>query len=129
MPRWSRCPTSSGRTSVATAHLGEDGAASYDFELEWDLSRQTLPACRALHVGSLGTLLEPGRDSVLDLVEQAVARDVFVSYDANLRETFVDDRDRTGGDRCTSDCAARCSLVKLSDEDALLADRPGGRPR
>ena len=113
-------PTSSGSTSVATAHLSEDGAARYDFDLEWNLPRQPLPACRALHVGSLGTLLEPGRDSVLDLVEQAVARDVFVSYDANLRESFVEDRDRTR--RQVHELASRCSLVKLSDEDALLID-------
>ncbi len=118
-------PTASGRTSVATAHLGEDGAARYDFELEWNLPRQPLPPCRALHVGSLGTLLEPGRDSVLDLVEQAVARDVFVSYDANLRDSFVDDRDRTR--REVHGLASRCSLVKLSDEDALLIN-PGADP-
>ena len=86
-------PTSTGRTSVATARLDETGAASYDFDLEWSLPRQELPPCRALHVGSLGTLLEPGRESVLDLVEQAGAREVFVSYDANLRESFIDDRD------------------------------------
>ena len=32
--------------------------------------------------------------SVLDLVEQAVARELFISYDANLREPFVDDREQ-----------------------------------
>ncbi len=113
-------PTRSGRTSVATAHLDRAGVASYDFDLEWSLAHQELPPCRALHVGSLGTLLEPGRDSVLDLVEQACARDLFVSYDANLRESFVDDRDRTwAGVRAL---AARCTLVKLSDEDAGLLD-------
>ena len=48
-------PTSIGRTSVATAHLDETGAARYDFDLEWSLPRQALPPCRALHVGSLGT--------------------------------------------------------------------------
>jgi fructokinase len=73
-----------------------------------------------LHVGSLGTLLEPGRDSVLDLVEQANSRHVFVSYDANLRESFIDDRDRVR--RQVLDLGARCTLVKLSDEDALLID-------
>jgi fructokinase len=113
-------PTSTGRTSVATARLDDSGAASYDFDLEWSLPRQELPPCRALHVGSLGTVLEPGRESVLDLVEQAVAREIFVSYDANLRETFVDDRDRTR--RQVQELAARCTLVKLSDEDALLID-------
>lgn len=111
-------PTSNGRTSVATAHLDEGGAASYEFEIEWDLPRQVLPACQALHVGSLGTLLEPGRDSVIDLVEQANARDTFVSFDANLRASFVEDRERTR--RQVQELGARCSLVKLSDEDAEL---------
>ena len=87
-------PTSSGRTSVATARLDAGGAASYDFDLEWSLPRQELPRCHALHVGSLGTVLTPGRDSVLDLVDQAADRETFVSFDVNLRETFVDDRDR-----------------------------------
>lgn len=111
-------PTSSGRTSVATAHLDDNGAASYDFDLEWNLPPRELPACHALHVGSLGTLLEPGREAVLDLVEQACAREVFVTYDANLRESFVEDRELTG--RQVEELAARCSLVKLSDEDAEL---------
>jgi fructokinase len=111
-------PTSSGRTSVATAHLDATGAARYDFDLEWSLPRQELPPCRALHVGSLGTLLEPGRASVLDLVEQACSREVFVSYDANLRESFMDDREQAWQD--VRSLGARCTLVKLSDEDAEL---------
>jgi fructokinase len=113
-------PTSSGRTSVATARLDEGGAASYEFDLEWSLPRQELPRCHALHVGSLGTVLAPGRDSVLDLVDQAADRETFVSFDVNLRETFVDDRDRIA--REVQELAARCSLVKLSDEDADLLD-------
>jgi fructokinase len=113
-------PTSEGRTSVATAQLDADGLATYDFDLEWSLPRQELPPCRALHVGSLGTVLEPGRESVLDLVEQAVAREVFVSYDANLRESFVEDRERSWRD--VRELGARCTLVKLSDEDAQLLD-------
>jgi fructokinase len=113
-------PTTSGRTSVATARLDSTGAARYEFDLEWSLPRQELPPCRALHVGSLGTLLQPGRESVLDLVEQACGREVFVSYDANLRETFMDDRERTWRD--VRALGARCTLVKLSDEDAELLD-------
>ncbi len=113
-------PTGSGRTSVATAHLDATGAARYDFDLEWTLPHQELPPCRALHVGSLGTLLQPGRLSVLDLVEQAVGREVFVSYDANLRDSFLDDRERAWRD--VRSLGARCTLVKLSDEDAELLD-------
>jgi fructokinase len=118
-------PTSTGRTSVATAHLDETGAASYEFDLEWTLPRQELPPCRALHVGSLGTLLEPGRESVRDLVEQACGREIFVSYDANLRESFLDDRERAWRD--VQSLGARCTLVKLSDEDAELL-RPDSDP-
>lgn len=118
-------PTTSGRTSVATAHLDPSGAASYDFDLEWSLPRQELPPCRALHIGSLGTVLEPGRESVADLVEQACAREVFVSYDANLRETFVDDRERAWRD--VQALGSRCTLVKLSDEDAEVLV-PGSDP-
>lgn len=118
-------PTVSGRTSVATARLDATGAASYDFELEWSLPRLALPACHALHVGSLGTVLEPGCESVRDLVEQAVVREVFVSFDANLRASFVEDRDATWRDVRT--LGARCTLVKLSDEDADLLE-PGVDP-
>jgi fructokinase len=60
---------------------------------------------------------------VLDLVEQACAREVFVSYDANLRETFVDDPQATRRDVLA--LAQRCTLVKLSDEDAqVLGEDP-----
>ena len=118
-------PTSTGRTSLATARLDETGAASYEFDLEWTLPRQELPPCRALHVGSLGTLLEPGRESVRDLVEQACGREIFVSYDANLREAFFDDRERAWRD--VQSLGARCTLVKLSDEDAELL-RPDSDP-
>lgn len=113
-------PTRSGRTSLATARLDEGGAAAYDFDLEWTLPAQELPPCRALHVGSLGTLLEPGRASVADLVDQAVGRDLFVSMDANLRESFVDDRARVWD--AVRELGSRCTLVKLSDEDAELLD-------
>ncbi len=118
-------PTSSGRSSTAKATLDATGAASYVFDIEWTLPRQELPACQGLHVGSLGTILEPGRESVRDLVEQAVERDLFVSFDANLRESFVDDRDAAWA--LVQDLGSRCTLVKLSDEDALLL-RPDADP-
>lgn len=113
-------PTTNGRTAVATARLDPAGVASYDFELDWTLPRQDLPAAHLLQVGSLGALLDPGRDAVLDLVDQAVAREVPVSYDINLRESFVDDLERV--QRQVSELAARCTVVKLSDEDASVLD-------
>ena len=117
-------PSPTGRTATATVSLRQ-GEASYAFELGWALPHQELPACDALHVGSLGTVLEPGRTSVLDLVEQAWARDVFVSYDPNVRASFVGDREQAWRD--VEALAARAHLVKLSDQDVGIL-HPGADP-
>ncbi|MCW2758611.1 MAG: PfkB domain protein [Nocardioidaceae bacterium] len=118
-------PTASGRTSTATAHLDADGAASYTFDLAWTLGHQELPGCDALHVGSLGTALDPGRSSVVDLVDQAWGRGVFVSFDPNLRPAFLDSAEAAWRDVVS--VADRATLVKMSDEDAALM-QPGADP-
>jgi fructokinase len=108
-----------GRTSTATAHLDEEHAATYDFELDWDLPRQELPAdALGIHVGSLGAMLAPGRASILDLVRRAAEAEVFVSYDPNIRPFFLDDPQTAWGELC--EMAANARLVKLSDEDLRL---------
>lgn len=103
------------RTSTATARLDQDNVAAYEFDLVWDLERHQLPDAVALHVGSLGASLLPGRHAVLDLVRQAHESDVFVSYDPNVRPAFVEDRDETW--REVAEVAARSRLVKASEED------------
>ena len=110
-------------TPTATVRLTA-GEASYDLDLEWTLRHQELPHCDALHVGSLGTVLEPGRDSVLDLVEQAWARDVFVSYDPNVRAPLAGAGEAW---RDVESLADRSHLVKLSDQDIALL-HPGADP-
>jgi fructokinase len=117
--------TESGRTSTATARLDDSGAASYAFDLEWTLPHQELPACDALHVGSLGTTLEPGRGSVLDLVDQAWGHDVFISFDPNLRQAFLEDADQAWRD--VEALADHATLVRMSDEDVALM-QPGADP-
>ena len=106
------------KTSTATAHLDHTHAATYDFELTWDLPAQELPEARGLHIGSLGAVLAPGRDAVLDLVSQATAREMFISYDPNIRPAFLADPAESWRDVRALGAAAR--LVKLSDEDAHL---------
>lgn len=108
-----------GVTSTATAHLDEDHAATYDFEIEWDLPIQRLPdGTLGVHVGSLGATLAPGRASVVDLVRQADEADVFVSYDPNIRPFFLHDADTAWRDVLEIGASAR--LLKLSDEDLRL---------
>ena len=117
---WARARSShGGTTSTATAHLDAEHAATYDFEIVWDLPALKLPEdVTGVHVGSLGTVLEPGRSSVVDLVRRAVEDDVFVSYDPNIRPFFLDYPAATWRDVVALGAGAR--LLKLSDEDLRL---------
>jgi fructokinase len=104
------------RTSSATAHLDASSAATYDFDLGWTLTPRTLPAgACGLHVGSIGATLRPGRDAVVDLLDQAVAAGIFVSYDPNARPAFLPPAPQAWQDM--TEVAAHADLVKMSDED------------
>ena len=108
-----------GTTSTATAHLDADNAATYEFDLVWDLPTQQLPQdVVGVHVGSLGAALLPGRHAVVDVVRRAVDSDVFVSYDPNIRPAFLDDVEAAWAD--VVEIAQQARLVKLSDEDLRL---------
>lgn len=108
-----------GKTSTATAHLDAHHAATYEFDLVWDLPVQDLPeGTIGVHVGSLGASLEPGRAAVVDLVRRAADADLFVSYDPNIRPAFLHDPEATWAE--VREIAAMAQLVKLSDEDLRL---------
>lgn len=99
-------------TSRAIAELDEGGHASYRFDLTWDLgdARPHVPADSHLHVGSLGAVVEPGCDTVLELVR---GHQGTVSFDPNCRPGF------TRLHR-VEELVAHADVVKLSDEDAAL---------
>jgi fructokinase len=103
-------------TSTATARLDANGAAEYDFDLRWTMAPQQLPSgTTALHIGSIGAALAPGRDSVMDLVRQAAAQGLLITFDPNSRPALVPDAKRAWlGVRVA---AASASVVKMSDED------------
>ena len=105
-----------GSTSIATARLDEHGAASYCFDLRWTLGPRALPdGATALHVGSLGTALRPGRDRVVDLVARARRGGMLVTFDPNSRPTLTPDAGQAWDD--VLEVAASADVVKLSDED------------
>lgn len=114
------------RTSTATARLDEASAALYDFDLTWDLESQPLPSGRAMHVGSLGAFLEPGRAAVVDMLRAAAEAGWFLSYDPNMRPAFVPDPLQAWHQVC--EVAALCPLVKMSVEDVVLL-RPDLAPQ
>lgn len=72
-------------TSSAVATIDETGAASYVFDLHWEL-RSPEPADPPLlvHTGSLGAVLEPGAGTVVAAIA-ALAATATISYDINAR--------------------------------------------
>lgn len=114
------------RTSTAAATLAEDGSASYAFDLTWDPASLPDPAeVDAVHVGSLGTSLEPGATRVAELVLAADVIGVPVSYDPNVRLTVEPDPDVWR--RVFAAIAPHASIIKMSDEDAATLF-PGEEP-
>jgi fructokinase len=107
------------RTSSARATLADDGSASYDFDLTWDPSGLPDPGdFEVVHVGSLGTSLEPGARLVANLVVMADAVGVPVSYDPNVRLTVEPDPAVWRG--VFAEIAPHAGIIKMSDEDAAV---------
>ena len=77
-----------GRTAVARAEIGADGAATYEFDLEWAVPDVELPPdVDVLHTGSIGAAVAPGADTALALLSAARGRTT-TSYDPNVRPAF-----------------------------------------
>ncbi len=117
-------PAAIGRTSSAVATLDEQGAASYDFDLEWRLNPVDLAGVEpvVVHTSSLAAVLAPGADAVAGLLSR-LRDEAIVSYDVNARPTITG----TGPDvlAAVHRIAALSDIVKASDEDlaALYPDR------
>lgn len=107
------------RTSTALATLADDGSATYDFDLTWDPAALPDPGgFEVVHVGSLGTALEPGAGLVAGLVVMADALGVPVSFDPNVRLTV--EPDAAVWQRTFEAIAPHAGIIKMSDEDAAV---------
>jgi len=104
-------------TSRALATLDADGAATYEFDLSWDVRGLRLAeGSAAVHIGSLGAVLAPGGEQVLRLAESVCRRgDVVTSYDPTVRPSVTPDRRQVAA--TVERAAASAHIVKMSDED------------
>ncbi len=103
------------RTSVATAVLDENGAASYEFDITWKVPPLLgFDSVGHVHTGSIAAVLEPGGSQVLDAVRRARAATT-VSYDPNMRPTLMGSADEVRGR--VEALVALADVVKASDED------------
>ncbi len=119
--RWA--PATPDPTLLAVAEIGDDGAATYHFYTAGtaapglaasDLPDGLPPGATALHVGTLGLVLEPIASTIERLVE-TVADDILVMADPNCRPSAIDDPDsyRARLDRLLG----RVDVVKVSTDD------------
>ncbi|WP_238950641.1 carbohydrate kinase family protein [Mycobacterium sp. IDR2000157661] len=112
--------TDAARTSTALATLDENGSASYEFDVEWQLTGtpEVTPPL-VVHTGSIATVLEPGclaTAALLDTYHPSAT----VTFDPNVRQALIVDDDTARGriDRLIE----RCDVVKASDEDLRWID-------
>lgn len=118
--------TAGERTSTALAILDGTGAATYEFDLRWELEDEPLPDSRIVHHGSIASVLMPGADTLESLVAAARAASAVVSYDPNIRTTLIDD-EADARERVARHITA-ADLIKASDEDVEWL-HPGADPQ
>lgn len=105
-----------GRTSTTVASLDGDGAASYRFDVRWQLPRElTLPSAAIVHTGSIAAVLEPGAAVVLE-VAQASRAAALISFDPNIRASLILNPDLARAR--LAQWASIADVVKLSEQDA-----------
>jgi fructokinase len=111
-------PTSSGRTSTAAVVLAEDGSASYEFDLDWDLPTELLADATAgadvVHSGSIATVLDPGCEAV-EAAMAAAKGNALVTFDPNARPAITPDV--TSVRARVERLVALSDVTKVSDED------------
>jgi fructokinase len=111
-------------TATAVAELDADGAATYRFDIDWQVSPTNGVAALLLHTGSIATALEPGCDGVAELIN-AQAAATTISFDPNIRPQFYKDADEARSR--VEAVVAHSDLVKASDEDMHWLD-PASSP-
>jgi fructokinase len=102
------------RTSTAAATLDETGAATYEFDLSWDLGDVEVAPAELLHIGSISAVLDPGGRQVAELVAR-VRPTTTITYDPNARPALMGDP--VDAAARVAELVALADVVKVSDED------------
>ncbi|MDO5719493.1 MAG: carbohydrate kinase [Actinomycetaceae bacterium] len=102
-------------TSTALASIDETGAATYQFDLAWQVPTVCVdPSVIVTHSGSIAATLEPGGSSVVRVLSQAREFST-ITYDPNARPTIMGDPKNALAR--VEEIVAISDVVKVSDED------------
>jgi fructokinase len=107
---------SASRTATATARLDKTGAATYEFDLEWDLAGAEAASSGIVHTGSIAALMQPGSTDVARILDE-LHETALITYDPNIRPALLGDASLVREQ--VEAIIARADLVKASDEDLL----------
>jgi len=113
-------------TPVAIATLDETGAATYTFDLDWQVPPATVLPDDAVvvHSSTIGAALAPGNDAVLAILAAAHDRST-ITYDPNIRPALLGSAELM---RPLVERLVRLAdVVKASDEDLAWLE-PGVDP-
>ena len=102
------------RTPTAAARLDSTGAATYEFDLDWQLDPELPLDTGHVHIGSIAATLKPGGEAVSAIVDRARSS-ATVSYDPNARPSIMGTADQVRDEIET--LIAGSDVVKASDED------------
>jgi fructokinase len=105
-------------TSTALALVDSTGAATYEFDLHWNLPALAVdPQTVHVHTGSIGAVLAPGATNVTAVL-RAVRERGTVSYDPNIRPGIMGD---LGAVRArVEELISLSDVVKASEDDLAL---------
>ncbi|MDO8121429.1 carbohydrate kinase [Isoptericola sp. b490] len=109
-------------TSVAEAVLDATGAATYVFDLAWQVPEHwASPPAPPLvvHTGSIGAVLEPGATDVARIL-QAHRASATLTYDPNVRPSLMPPPEETAA--LVDHLVTLSDVVKVSDEDLTWLD-------
>jgi len=112
--------TGAARTPTAAADIDENGAATYTFDIDWQLSGtpEVAPPL-VVHTGSIAGFLDPGCLATAALVD-AYRLAATITFDPNVRPALIEDHDQAV-DRINR-LVEKADVVKASDEDLHWID-------
>eukprot|EP00656_Telonema_subtile_P039287 TRINITY_DN44419_c0_g1_i2.p1 TRINITY_DN44419_c0_g1~~TRINITY_DN44419_c0_g1_i2.p1 ORF type:complete len:242 (+),score=31.29 TRINITY_DN44419_c0_g1_i2:441-1166(+) len=118
------CPEFEQPTCLATVSVDLDGKATYDFLIDgtatfafspsW-LPNPALHKPCALHIGTLGTIIEPGAGAILNWAGAAGTQGIPIVFDPNIRPSVVSEREIYR--KSVESFVQISAVVKASDDD------------
>jgi fructokinase len=105
------------RTPVAIATIGDTGAASYEFDLSYEIPAHwasTTAEPLAVHTGSIATVIDPGGRDIVEILAAHRAT-ATITYDPNLRPSLMPAPELTRP--IVERLVTLADVVKVSDED------------